>query len=82
MICRFRDCSTQLTSADDLSGAAFCGPAHRSAEDTARRHDGEVALRANALDVIRNITTAYLVGDEARILTRMFEQEGLQPAFR
>jgi hypothetical protein len=77
VICRFRGCSTQLTAAQDLRGVYFCRPAHRSAEHTARRHDDEVTLRADALAVIRNITTAHLVGDEARILALAFEGGGL-----
>ena len=75
MICRFRDCSAQITAVDELCGADFCGPDHRRAEHAARRHDDEVGLRADALTVIRNITTAHLVGDDARILTLAFRAE-------
>jgi len=75
VICRFRDCSKEITGADALCRADFCGPDHRRAEHAAHHHDDEVALRADALTVIRNITTAHLVGADARILTRAFRTE-------
>ena len=73
MICRFRGCSSHISAVNELCGADFCGPAHRSAEHTASRHDEAVTLRAEALEVIRNISTAHLVGDQARILTLAFK---------
>ena len=75
MICRFRDCSKHISAVDDLCGADYCGPGHRSAERAARHHDGEVAVRAEALAVIRNISSAHLVGEQARILCLAFKDD-------
>ena len=77
MICRFRDCSKQVSALDDLCGANFCGPEHRSAERTARQDDDDVAVRAEALAVIRNISSAHLVGEQARIISLAFKDDGL-----
>ena len=77
MICRFRDCSKQLSAVDEMCGADFCGPAHRAAERSARHHDDEVALRFEALAVIRNISSAHLAGDQARILALAFKDDEL-----
>ena len=79
MISRFRDCSKQISAVDDLCGADYCGPGHRSAERTARQHDDEVAVRAEALAVIRNISSAHLVGEQARILSLAFKDEEFFP---
>ena len=81
MICRFRDCSKQLSAADDLWGADYCRPEHRSAEPTACHQNDDAAVRADALAVIRNISSAHLIGEQARILCLVFKDDW-RPAHR
>ena len=77
MICAFRDCSKQLSVADNLWGSEFCRPDHRTAEHAIRRHEDGVAVKADALSVIRNITTAHVGSEQARILALAFKDDEL-----
>ena len=79
MICAFRDCSKQVSVADDLCGSEYCQPNHRTAERAVRRQEDEVAVQADALAVIRHINTAHLGGDQARILALAFKDDELFP---
>jgi hypothetical protein len=75
VICGLRDCSKKLSAADDLWGSAFCHPDHRRADNAVCHQEDTVAVQADALAVIRNITTAHLVGDQARILALAFKDD-------